>query len=148
MEKNYISQTEQVSGGFFMPPPLSPNENAKTLSEWFENTSRLCDTITNKTIFVFRLYRSPDKNYIIYLALAKHSEDRYSQFDYISAIGNSYKIPDANSEKITPDQIIKIITSEFVRFSSANTQAASIFEKAELVTVTHDNYEFTKLLPK
>ncbi len=149
MEKSIlITSSNQVSGSFFLPPPLSPTEKAKTLSEWFENTSKLCDTITNKIICVFRLYRSPDKNYVIYLALAKHSEEPDNRFDYVSTIGNSYKIPDANSVKITPDQIIHRIVLEFTNHLQTNTESAKNLKKAELVTISYDNYKFTKLLPK
>jgi hypothetical protein len=148
MENQYVSSSESLSGHFVMPPPLSPDEPAKTLGEWFKNQSKLCDSITPQTICIFRLFRTPDKNYAIYLAFAKHSQDSGRQFEYVSAIGNSFKIPGADSQTVTPDQIIQKISSEFHSSSKADAQAIGIFKKAELVTVTYDNYHFTKLLPE
>lgn len=149
MEKSILTtSSKEISGSFFLPPPISSTENVKTLSDWLENTSKSCDTITNKIICVLRLYRSPDKNYVIYLALAKHSEEPDNRFDYLSTIGNSYKIPDANSVKITPDQIIQRIVLEFTTLLQTNTESIKNLKKAELVTISYDNYKFTKLLPK
>jgi len=144
---NIVSKTA-VSMNFILPPDVLQSEKSKSLTEWFEGISTLSDSFSSKTICVFKIYRTPDYNYAIYLALAKHSEDSDNQFEYLNTVGNSYNIPNADSKKINPEEIIGTICTEFQHFSTKNKQAASVFEKAELVTLTFDDYHFTKLLPK
>lgn len=65
MKSQLVSVTTEVKGSdFFMPPPLSANELAKTLAEWLTNLSLLCDTIAKKksvylNYFVLRIKVMP-----------------------------------------------------------------------------------------
>ena len=136
-----------ISTNFILPPDVLQSEKSKSLTEWFESISTLSDSISSKTICVFRIYRTPDYNYAIYLALANHSENSDDEFEYLNTVGNSYKIPNADSKKVIPEDIIRTISTAFQDFSTNYKQAASIFEKGELVTITYDSYHFTKLFP-
>lgn len=144
MNDKYDSGNIEVKpSGFFLPPPISPNESAKTLVQWYVNQSKLCDTVTSKTICVFRLFKTPDKNYAIYLAFAKHAENDGYGFAYISSIGNSFQLSETAS--LTFDQILEKVAAEYRAFSGSNKQEAAVFEKAESVNATVDNYHVVKL---
>ncbi len=143
-----ITGTESISLDFILPPPLLPSENAKSLNEWFKNTRRLCDSSNSKSIYVFKIYRTIDHYYAIYLTLAIHSEDMDGQFVFLKHIGNSFKIPEADSKEIKPEEIILRISSEFLVFFKSSKLVNCVFEKAELVMLTYDSYHYTNLIPK
>lgn len=130
--------------GFFLPPPLSPNETAKTLIQWFANQSKLCDTIAPNIACIFRLFKTPDKNYAVFLTFARRSQNEDQPFDYLSSIGNSYKLP-GDTKSLTFDEILEKVTTEYQTFSRSNRQAADVYEKAESVNATVDNYHIAKL---
>ncbi len=144
MKTEHISATTEVrSTDFFMPPPLSPNESAKTLVQWFAKQSKLCESITPKTICVFRLFKTPEKSYAIFLVFTKHSESGNQPFEYISSVGNSFEL--SETKTLTSDQVVEKIAAEYHTFSQTNKNEAGVFEKAESVNVTYDNYHVTKL---
>jgi hypothetical protein len=143
MKTEYISVTTEVKSDFFMPPPLSPNESAKMLIQWFANQSKLCDSITAKTICVFSLFRTPDKNYAIFLAFTKRPESGSRPFEYISSVGNSFELSETKS--LTSDQVLEKVAAEYNTFSQTDRHGAGVFEKAESIHVTFDNYHIIKL---
>ncbi len=145
MKVEYISATLEVkSSGFIIPPPLSTNKSIETLAQWFASQSKLCDSITAKITCVFRLFRTPDRNYAIYLAFTKRLETGNQPFEYISNIGSSFQLP-AETRSLTHDQVVDKVAAEYHAFSQADKDKARVFERAESVNVTLDNYYIIKL---
>lgn len=146
VKDEYISKTtEVIASGFFIPPSLSSTESAKTLTQWFVKQSDLCHSISKKTVCIFRIFQTRERNYAIYLAFAKQSDSTSNGFEYVSSVGNSFQIPLQDAKSLTYDQVLQKVLSEYRAFSQTNKHKVAVFEKGQSVNITYDNFHIVKL---